>query len=419
MRVDEMYSGRARSNPRILVVDADPLDMSLLVKLLGSARMGDVEGVAESSEVMGTIRSFEPDVVLLDVDMTMPSGWTLLEMLGRAHEDGSFVPVIALSADESGQTNERALSSGAADVVTKPFSAIEVVLRVKNQLRVRGLVEQSNRRLAALRSEVDMVSTADHAARDRIRRVTRVVEEADSILTMVYQPIVEMGSGLTVGAEALARFNVIPIRPPNEWFAEAVEAGVDLQLELAAVRKAMSEADGLPEDAFVSVNVSPSTLRSRLFGELVAGGCGRPMVIELTERDRIEDFAPIRDAVSRLRGLGALFAVDDAGSGFASLHHLVELQPDFVKFSRQIVAGIDGDPTRRSLVTALMLFAAETGSTLIAQGIETPEELEVLRELGVSLGQGYHIGRPDHLPMPGHARASLAHAGSSPERRWR
>ena len=100
-----------------------------------------------------------------------------------------------------------------------------------------------------------------------------------------------------------------------------------------------------------------------------------------------------------LRQRGCRFAVDDAGVRFAGLHHILRLQPEFIKLDIVLVAGIDSDPARRSLASALVRFGEETGAAIIAEGIETGGELATLRDLGVQYGQGFYLARPGPLPL--------------------
>jgi EAL domain-containing protein (putative c-di-GMP-specific phosphodiesterase class I) len=115
--------------------------------------------------------------------------------------------------------------------------------------------------------------------------------------------------------------------------------------------------------------------------------------VELTEHERIDDYDAVRAALQRL-GTNVKLAIDDAGSGFASLRHIFALQPAYVKLDIEWVRGIDRDPVRRALVSGLVYFGLETGCELIAEGIETDAELAALRELGIQLGQGYLLGQP-------------------------
>jgi EAL domain-containing protein (putative c-di-GMP-specific phosphodiesterase class I) len=129
---------------------------------------------------------------------------------------------------------------------------------------------------------------------------------------------------------------------------------------------------------------------------------GRPrgcdLIVELTEHDFIEDYQAIRTGITRLRSSGARIAVDDVGSGFASLRHVVDLQPDVIKIDRSLISYVDQDPARHGLAIAFNQLAVSMGWTVVAEGIERAEELEVCSAIGIAYGQGYLLGRPAPLP---------------------
>ena len=216
---------------------------------------------------------------------------------------------------------------------------------------------------------------------------------------MVFQPIVEMATGRVVGAEALARFPGWRQIPPNQWFAEAAEVGLGVDLELAAVENALAQLDRLPRDAYLSFNAGPETVLSRRFRSLVHSVAPARLVIELTEHADVADYSALTRSLESLRISGVRVAVDDAGAGFSSLQHILNLRPDIIKLDRALVSGVDADPARRSLATALMTFANEIGARVIAEGIESNREHTVLRRLGVRYGQGFHFARPGPLPL--------------------
>ncbi len=390
----------AERAPRVLVVDDEEQNVTLLVRLLDRIGIDDVEGVTDSSLVMHRIEVFSPDIVLLDLHMPDPDGFEILEMIGALDLGTSYLPVIVLTADVTDEAKQRALSAGAADFLTKPFGLAETALRVKNHIRTRQLHEQVRHHAAIANARLEEVAGQEEARLARLRSVTRLVDRIDDALTMVFQPIVDLQTGATIGAEALSRFDVEPERPIGDWFVDAVEAGVGLQLELAAVRRAISHAEELPDGVFVSFNVSAATFRAPAFGDIIRAGAARPIVIELTEYEKVDDYQVIVESMASHRKAGARLAIDDAGSGFASLQHILKLQPDLIKLDLQLVAGIDVDPAKRSLASALVRFASETGASLIAEGIETEGELAALRELGVTIGQGYALGKPGPLPLP-------------------
>ena len=223
---------------------------------------------------------------------------------------------------------------------------------------------------------------------------------ADKALTTAFQPIRVLPSREVVGAEALTRFTGPPHIAPQAWFVEAESVGLGTDLEFLAMETALTAAKSLPAHLYVAVNVSPAACLDPRLGTVLTGS-GLPrarIMLEVTERHEVEDYAPLAAALRPLREAGARIAVDDAGAGFASMRHILQLTPDLVKLDRYIVSGIDTDPGQRALAVAMTGFAREIGASLIAEGIETPAELETLAALGINTGQGYLLGRPSTQP---------------------
>jgi PAS domain S-box-containing protein len=207
----------------------------------------------------------------------------------------------------------------------------------------------------------------------------------------VYQPIVDLSTGAAVGYEALTRFT--DGSRPDLMFATALECGLGIKLETATLAIALDGARRLPPRTWLSLNVSPPLLADVETLRATLGLRARPLVLEITEHEPIEAYGPLREAVLRL-GPDVRLAVDDAGAGVANFHHLVELRPDFVKIDVSLVRGVDTDLSRQAVVAGILHFAAATHCQVIAEGIETEAELAMVTELGVSLGQGYLLGRP-------------------------
>jgi EAL domain-containing protein (putative c-di-GMP-specific phosphodiesterase class I) len=235
--------------------------------------------------------------------------------------------------------------------------------------------------------------------RDSKRVRTQAVLDAGGP-QIVVQPIVDLSSGAVVGGEALSRFSGQPAQGPDTWFADAADVGMGTELELAAVRSALEVLTLTPQDRYLSVNVSPATATSSAFFELLADAeaLSRQLVLELTEHEGVSDYAALRTALAPLRARGVRLAVDDAGAGYASLSHILNLRPDIVKLDISLVRDIHEDPARRALVAGLLTFAQEIGACLVAEGIETAHELAALRAVGVTHGQGYYLGCPAPLP---------------------
>jgi PAS domain S-box-containing protein len=247
---------------------------------------------------------------------------------------------------------------------------------------------------------------ADREATHRRQRVETVL--ADGGPVVVVQPIVDLCTGRVVGGEALSRFAGPPERSPDQWFAEADGVGLGVELELAAVRAALCLQPSMPDAAYLSFNVSPAAAASPQLADLLVGFPAGVLVLELTEHADVKDYPALHQALAVLRARGVRVAVDDAGSGFASLRHILNLRPDIIKLDLALVRGIHTDPARRALATGLLAFAVEIGADIVAEGIETSAELEVLRDIGIPHGQGYHLGRPGPLPLHPTYLAQLA-----------
>ena len=249
-----------------------------------------------------------------------------------------------------------------------------------------GLVEFAEV-AGALIGPVAVERTAVREVRLKLRSIL-----AEQAFHPVYQPIVELTGGQVVGYEALTRFD--DETAPDVRFAQAAHVGLGIELEMATIEAALDVAGRLPGGRWLDLNASPSLILDGVQLRGVMAGAGRPLVLEVTEHAVIDDYAALRDAIDAL-GPAARLAVDDAGAGFASLRHIVELRPDFVKLDRSLVADIDADPGRQAIVAGMRHFAQATNCRLIAEGIETEAELATLRSLEIELGQGYLLGRPE------------------------
>lgn len=227
----------------------------------------------------------------------------------------------------------------------------------------------------------------------------------------VFQPIVELAGRTVVGYEALSRF--ADGSRPEEVFAAAARCGLAIELESATLEAALDASAPLPGSAWLNLNVSAElVLRGQPLASIL-GRRGGQIVLELTEHVEVTDYSALRAALERL-GPAVRLAVDDAGAGFASLRHILELRPDYVKLDRGIVHGVDGHPARQALIAGMVHFAAKTNAVVIAEGVETEREARQLRQLGVALGQGFRLGRPAlaryTAARPGQAAPPAGHA---------
>jgi EAL domain-containing protein (putative c-di-GMP-specific phosphodiesterase class I) len=212
--------------------------------------------------------------------------------------------------------------------------------------------------------------------------------------TIVLQPIISLSTGMVVEVEALSRFAGLPERGPDRWFAEAASIGLGRQLELRAIERALDLLPLIPGPVRMAVNAGPDTFCSSELIELLETSTPDRVVVELTEHVGIADYPELHRACKRLRAIGAEVAIDDTGTGFASLSLVLEVAPEIIKLDRELTADIDLDPVKRALASALVTFGADIGATVIAEGIETSDQLEILTELGIDYGQGFFLGRP-------------------------
>ncbi|KAB0677228.1 sensor domain-containing phosphodiesterase [Aureimonas leprariae] len=230
---------------------------------------------------------------------------------------------------------------------------------------------------------------------EKAARVRAVLEAGGP--TVVYQPVYLIDGLRVAGAEALARFPMEPRRPPDEWFREAVEVGLQTELEFAAIRNALAGYREVWRGHRVQLglNASPATIVHPRFPDLFEGYPTDRIVIELTEHEEVRDYAPLVAELACLRASNMRIAIDDVGAGYASMRHILAIRPDIMKLDLGIVRAIDSDAMKLALATSLVNFAGQFNCKVVAEGVETEGELDVLRCLDVQAAQGYLLGRPE------------------------
>lgn len=320
-------------------------------------------------------------------------GYSSFEVLGRDAHDFMTAPSAATSRDALAGG---ALTSGWRDeesdwvhmdgrVVRLRHSAAPILSTAGSLIGYRGSGgPASNSRRDAARLA---------AQRGRLHDVLDA-----RALVMAFQPIIDARTRSLVGVEALARF--ADGRPPNIWFDEAGEVGLQRELEMVAVESALGVLGVLPPSASVSINASPELITDPRFASMLAAS-GAPLdrlVIEITEHVRIDQYDALEAALKALREGGMRVAVDDAGAGYASLAHVLRLRPDIIKLDRSLVADSPSDRARRTLIVAFTLLAGDIGALVTAEGVETSAELDTVIDLGVDQVQGYYVGRPSTAP---------------------
>jgi len=370
------------------------------------ARLPDLDGVmllafgaAGTTMPLGLAM---PGDVGIAVNVALPDG-RAQALRARVTDGPSVGPWVALATDSAEGPPRRPDFVGAAYVPLvaqgKPLGLLAAASASPDALA------RLTRRLPALEAFAALASALlapgiSERQQDDILRAELNAIIASGAFTIAFQPIVDLQGGTVVGFEALSRF--VDGTRPDRRFADAEAVGLGIELQTATLAAAVTAASGLPGDAFVSLNVSPNLV---LAGDRLAtllDGAPVPIVLEITEHMPVADYGQLRAALDRL-GPAVRFAIDDAGAGYSSFRHIVELRPDFVKLDIALVRSIEDDPARQAFVAGMVYFVLRTGCTLIAEGIETSAERDALKGLAVDLGQGYLFGRPEPIaatPIP-------------------
>lgn len=251
------------------------------------------------------------------------------------------------------------------------------------------------------REKAYFISSGDEMLLSRLKKIINKRE-----LNALFQPIIQTQSGKVIGYEGLIRGpSNSPLHSPLALFNAARTFNLIVEIEHLCRSVVIERFAKLALPGKLFLNVSPDCLcqPDSRSGETLANlkkfniNPSR-VIIELTENQPTFDYVLMREAVRYYREMGFQIAIDDLGEGFASLRLWSELRPDFVKIDRHFIQGINQDPVKLQFVRSIQEIAENTGSQVIAEGIETKSELLLIRELGIPFGQGYHIGRPAHEP---------------------
>ncbi|HWM10132.1 MAG TPA: response regulator [Solirubrobacteraceae bacterium] len=376
---------------RVLVVDDQVAVLDVLSDVIDRQPDLALVGVAQSPFHAVTLAArHQPDVAVLDAHMRSGGGARVAaEIRGVSPE----TQIVVLTGNSDRRTVMGMLRSGATSVISGGSHRRLVDAIVAS---AEGGSTMSGDVMTVLLDE--LVNGAQGPAealkleQERRKRITAVLADED-MLAMHVQPVHDLDRREAVGFEALARFRTGAQRTPDVWFAEAARLGLHVDLELLAVRRALELLPLLPADAWLSVNAGPDTLMTDDLARLLLASEPERIIVELTEHAAVADYDALTARVDVLRHAGVRLAVDDCGAGFASLKHVSLLRPDFIKLDVSLCRDLR-DVVRSALVRALLAFGQEIDIAITAEGIESSDDLDALRRLGVRLGQGYFLGRP-------------------------
>ncbi len=242
----------------------------------------------------------------------------------------------------------------------------------------------------------------ERCAEPQLMTVSEIM--ASGMLTMHFQPLGQLRDGDVFGHEALVRGpKGHALGTPDALFAAAHAQGVNFDLEVCCVKMALRAWAQQGMRGRLLVNLSASSLAALMAHPVAHGILGlvkelalvtSRLVVELTEHERVDDLPQLQRAIAAIRAHGVELALDDFGDGRSSLRLWAELKPDYVKIDKYFSKDIATHPEKVQTITALKRIADTFGTLMVAEGIETPQELRVLRDLGIELGQGYLLGRP-------------------------
>ncbi len=370
----------------VLVVDDEVRVGDALRRILVTAGF-DVSLAVDGSHALEAIETSAFDVILTDIRMPGLSGTALLQRVRALDLD---VPVILMTGEPSVETAVEAVALGAVQYLTKPLDSTDLVLSVARACKLHALSRTKRAALAVLGARAE-----DQAG---------LGESFDRMLEtmwMAYQPIVDSLARDVYGYEALLRSRE-PALPHPGAVIDAAER-LDRLFDLGRRVRALS-AQGFataPPTARLFVNLHT---RDLLDDDLYAADAplariADRVVLELTERAALEQVEGIPARLARLRALGYRIAIDDLGAGYAGLSSFVALQPELVKLDMSLVRGVDAAPIQQRLIGSLAILCKDLGIRVVAEGIETRDELDTVKRLGADLLQGFYFARPG-APFP-------------------
>jgi EAL domain-containing protein (putative c-di-GMP-specific phosphodiesterase class I) len=372
---------------RVLLAEDEPQVRAMLSEQLTSAGYM-VVACSNGREAVAALERDTFDAVLSDIGMPDMDGLALLDVVRAKDLD---VPVVLLTGGPSLETAVEAVARGALQYLAKPIPLTTLLEVTERAVRLGALARL--KRQALLRLGLDHL-VGDRAGLDAT--FARVL----SSLRLDCQPIFH-ANGRLHAYEVLVRSGEPAFPNPGALLSAAEGLGrlEELGNAIRVAAAAILDSGAIPAGVLLYVNVHPHDLEDEALLDPAAPlsrHAGR-VVLEVTERARLTDVANVPERIRRLRALGFRVALDDLGAGYAGLTSFTALAPDIVKLDMALLRGIDKDPVKLKLVTSMTRLCRELGILVVAEGIETAEELEAATNARCDLMQGYLLGRPAPL----------------------
>jgi len=360
----------------ILVIDGNKDSAQAMADLLES-RDCKVDVAHRSNDALKQIKRF-PDLILLN---RTPSDSAELNICKEVRGDKRLqhISIIILSDQSTSTEKAKGLQLGADDYVIRPIGDDELMARIEAVLRRNQVFRENQGKKGVLVTELK-----------------RILNE--ELITPYFQPIYSMETHLPYGLEALSRPQTGGLIDNAEFlFKTALILDMYSELEILCWKKAVNTWKKVSNRGKLFLNCTPYFIESgRLDKDFLTDLNINPesIVLEITERTAIRKQAAFIDQLNSLRDLGVSIAVDDVGSGFASLDTVVEIRPDIVKIDRHLVSDLHNDELKYNIMNAVISFCKKSKIMTVAEGIEFEEELDIVSELGVDAVQGFLVGKP-------------------------
>ena len=380
----------AATQTRVLLVDDDSAVRNALRRVL-EHRGYNVFPCSSGAEALEQLALGGYDAMVSDVRMPGMSG---LKLLRAVREHDLDLPVILVTGNPDIATATAAVEYGAFQYLIKPVTSERLD-------QVVGRAATAGRMARVKREYVEEYGSATFRVGD-LAGISAKLERALGSLWLAYQPIFDAREQTVFAYEALMRSDE-PELPDPQSVLKAAER-VDRLQELGGTVRRLA-AMGLAEagDSTIFVNLHPEDLSDESLYEPSAPLTlfASRIVLEVTERASLDGIRDLRERVARLRALGFRIAIDDLGAGYAGLTSFTQLEPEFVKLDMELIRNIDQHDMKRKIVHTMVELCHDMGKSIIAEGVETVQERNVLVDLGCDLLQGFLLARPSKYPTFG------------------
>ncbi|MBF0595011.1 MAG: EAL domain-containing protein [Candidatus Omnitrophica bacterium] len=369
------------SKKQILIVDSDLIHVKNLVHILEEHGF-DTLSVSSAQVALQKASSLDIDMIVLGEVLPDTNGFDLCVRL-KSNRNTEHIPVIMLSANCESQQRIRSYHLGADDCLSKDFEKDELLARMESIWR-RGNGQFQGRR--------------EDRQRKVVQELSRIIEEG--LIDPHFQPIYFLKPFRLFGFEVLSRPGVgVFLTNAEELFKAAIKYDMYYPLEMLCWRKAANIVSSCTKNEYVFFNCSPYIIENSKFltVKTIFEESRIPfdkVVLEITERSSITEQDLFYERLGKYRDQGFSFAVDDVGGGYASLESIVATRPEIVKIDAHIVHNLHQDTVKRSIIKFIVGFCTENDIISVAEGVETPEEMAAVIELGVNAVQGYYLFRP-------------------------